>query len=205
MGIIVDLIIIALIALSVYLGYRKGFITLAISFCTFIIAIVVTFIFYKPISNFVINVTGIDETIENAILSKTNDILQEESQGEDDIKNEIVENAKNGMLPGAARTISINIVYGGVFLILFILVKIALRFVTALANLIAKLPIINQFNKLGGILYGLLRGLLLVYVVLLLIALVAQINPESTTYTNINQSTLGKVMYENNVLNILFK
>ena len=44
MGIVVDLIIIAIIALSAFLGYRKGFVTLAIKFFAFIIAIAITFI-----------------------------------------------------------------------------------------------------------------------------------------------------------------
>lgn len=70
MGIVVDLIIIAIIALSAFLGYRKGFVTLAIKFFAFIIAIAITFIIYKPVANVVINVTGIDESIENAILEK---------------------------------------------------------------------------------------------------------------------------------------
>lgn len=202
MGIIVDLIIIALIALSVFLGYKKGLVALAITLCTFVIAIVVTLVFYQPVSNFVINSTNIDETIENAVLENVNDVIQEDKN---EMKNEIIEEAKNGLLPETARTLAINIVRGGVFLILFILIKIALKFVTALANLIAKLPIINQFNKLGGILYGLLRGLLIVYVVLLIISITGKINPTNTVNTSVNQSTLGKVMYENNILNSLFK
>ena len=70
MGIVVDLIIIAIIALSAFLGYRKGLVVLAIKLCAFIIAIAITFVIYKPVANVIINVTGIDETIENAILEK---------------------------------------------------------------------------------------------------------------------------------------
>ena len=76
MGIVVDLIIIAIIALSAFLGYRKGFVVLAIKLCAFLIAIAVTFVIYKPVANVVINVTGIDETIENAILEEANNIME---------------------------------------------------------------------------------------------------------------------------------
>ena len=46
-------IIIAIIALSAFLGYRKGFVTLAIKFFAFIIAIAITFIIYKRMFAFI--------------------------------------------------------------------------------------------------------------------------------------------------------
>lgn len=202
MGITVDLIIIGIIALSTFLGYRKGLISLGIKLCAFIIAIAVTFIIYKPVSNLVINVTSIDETIENAIFEKANDIIPTEQN--DEISTQLVENAKTGLLPEAAREIAINIVTGGVILIIFIGVKIALRFVTAIANAIAKLPILKQFNKLGGSLYGVLRGLLIIYIAMIVISIAGQINPQNSIHQSINSSNIGKMMYEHNVLKVLF-
>ena len=201
MGIVVDLIIIAIIALSAFLGYRKGFVVLAIKLCAFLIAIAVTFVIYKPVANVVINVTGIDETIENAILEEANNIMAEDN-GETSI--ELIEDAKNGLLPEAAREIAVNIVTGGVILIIFIIVRIALKFITALANAVAKLPIIKQFNEAGGLLYGVLRGLLIIYIAMLLIGIVGQINPENTVHQNLNSSYIGKIMYNNNILNVFF-
>lgn len=201
MGIVVDLIIIAIIALSAFLGYRKGFVTLAIKLFAFIIAIAITFVIYKPVANVVINVTGIDESIENAILEKANNIMTNE---ENETSNKMLEEAKTGILPQTAREIAVNIVTGGVVLILFIAVRIALKFVTALANIVAKLPIIKQFNEMGGLLYGVLRGVLVVYIAMLLIGVAGQINPQNSIHQNINESYVGKMMYENNVLNIFF-
>ena len=200
MGIVVDLIIIAIIALSAFLGYRKGFVVLAIKLCAFLIAIAVTFVIYKPVANVVINVTGIDETIENAILEKANGIMSEENN---ETSIQMIEDAKTGLLPEVAREIAINIVTGGVFLILFIIVRIAIKFVTALANAVAKLPIIKQFNEIGGLLYGILRGLLIIYIVMLLISVAGQINPENTIHQSLNSSYIGKLMYNNNILNCI--
>ena len=201
MGIVVDLIIIAIIALSAFLGYRKGLVVLAIKLCAFIIAIAITFVIYKPVANVIINVTGIDETIENAILEKANGIMSEENN---ETSIQMIEYAKTGLLPEAAREIAVNIVTGGVFLILFIIVRIAIKFVTALANAVAKLPIIKQFNEMGGILYGVLRGLLIIYVAMLIIGVTGQINPENTVHQSLNSSYIGKMMYNNNILNVFF-
>lgn len=202
MGIIVDLIIVAIIALSTFLAYKKGLVELAIELCAFVIAIVLTLVLYQPISNLVINITGIDEMIEDAIYEKANDIMQ--SDKEDGLTNQMIETAKNEMLPETARSLAINIVRGGVIIILFIAIKIALRLITALADAIAKLPIISQLNKTGGMIYGILRGILIIYVALLIINIPGQINPKNIVNESIDQSFLGKTMYQNNILNIFF-
>ena len=200
MSLLVDFIIVAIIILSAFLAYRKGLITLAIQLVAVIIAIVITLILYKPVSNLIVNVTNIDETIQDAILEEANDIMTNDEEG----SNQIVETIQNNMLPETARTISINIIEGVVILILYILIRIGLKFVTALANLVSKLPILNQVNKLGGLIYGILRGVLLVYILLLLVNLSGEIEPQNQVYSSVQGSYIGKVMNENNILNVLF-
>ena len=100
MGIIIDIIIIAIIAISTFLAYKKGLIALAIKLCAFIIAIVVTFILYNQVSNLVINVTNIDETVQNAILEKTTDLInQEEIANQNETMQNLINQAKEGTLP----------------------------------------------------------------------------------------------------------
>ena len=201
MGIVVDIIIVAIIALSTFLAYRKGLITLAIQLVAVIIAVVLTLVLYKPLSNFIINLTQIHEMIQDPILQKPNDIM---TNGEENA-NQVVETIQNNMLPETARTISINIIQGAVILILYVVIRLILRFVTALANLVAKLPILHQFNKLGGVIYGILRGLLIVYILLLLVNVSGEIDPKNNVYTTVEESYIGKIMNENNVLSILFE
>lgn len=204
MGIIVDLIIVAIILLSTFLAYKKGFVKLAIGLCAFVISIVVTFVLYQPISNLVINSTNIDEAIEDAIYEKANDIMQENQEG-DELTNQLMETTKKEMLPETARNLAINIVTGGVIIVLFVVIKIALRFISALADAIAKLPIINQFNRVGGMVYGILRGILIIYITLLILGIPGQIAPNNTVNQSIDQSALGKTMYQNNILKVFFK
>lgn len=201
MGIIVDLIIIAIIVISTYLAYKSGLVALSIKLCAVIVSILITLILYKPVSNLIINTTSIDETIQNTILEKSSEMLNEQSNNE--LTAEILQQAKSSMLPDTARDLSIQIINICVIIILFILIKLLLRFVTVIADKVSKLPIVNQFNKAGGILYGLLRGLIIVYVGLILISFVSKINTTNPLYDSVNQSNIGKLMYENNVLNIL--
>ncbi len=89
-------------------------------------------------------------------------------------------------------------------LVLIIFALVALRFVTALANFVAKLPILKQFNKFGGAIYGILRGLLIIYIALLIINLVGEINPENKVVKSVEESTIGNIMSDNNILNVFF-
>lgn len=223
MGIIIDIIVILIIALSVFLGYRKGLIALAVKLFAVIIALIATLILYKPISALIINNTNLDENIQNVIMEKannqeeTNDTSSNKETANTNSKNEttqatesqegnIVEQSlEEKILPEVARELSINIINIGIIIILYFVIKIALHFITAIANIVAKIPIIKQFNKIGGIIYGLLRGLLLIYVILIIISFAGEINPENKLHNQINQSLLTKEMYQNNILNILIK
>ena len=197
---VVDIIIIAILALSIFLGYKKGLVELGIKAAAVIIALVATIILYRPISNFIIDKTKLDENLQQIIMEKSEKIIEENV-----VQNEITDEIQNQMLPDTAHELSLNIIRAGVILVLYIAIKIALRFVTALANLIAKLPILDQFNKLGGIIYGAIRGLLIIYVALLIIQFVSEVNPGNVVNEEINKSFIGKEMYERNVIELLVK
>ena len=203
MGILVDIIIISLIVLSTFLAYRKGLAVLAIKLCAVIIAVVATLLLYKPVSNLIIDTTNIDETIESAILEKSGEITKSEDK-EDDFVATVVDQAKTGAIAQTAKNLSVQIINISVIIILFFGIKFAMRFVSIIADKVAKLPIINQFNKIGGIIYGLVRGLVITYVCLLLISFIGQVNTKNPVHESIEQSNLGKMMYENNVFKLLF-
>lgn len=201
MAIAIDLIIIAIILLFTFLGYKRGLIKVAIRLCTFFIAIIVAFMFFKPITNLVIENTSIDESIQNTI---TDRILPEGSSQDEkvDLVNKIPSVIlKNGeeTVQDIAESFSNTIISASCFLIIFIVVKIVLKFVTALADLIAKLPILKQFNKLGGTLYGILEGLFIVFVGLTIISFIAPLL-DASVLDSINNSYIGSILYNNNIL-----
>lgn len=201
---VVDIIIIAVLALSIFLGYKKGLIELGIKVVAVIIAIVGTLILYRPITNIIVDTTNLDENLQQTIMKKSGSIVGDGTTG-NAVEDGIVSEIQNQMLPEAAHELSLNIIRAGVMIVLYIVIKIALRFVTALANLIAKLPILDQFNKLGGIVYGAIRGLLIIYVALLIIQFVGEVNPGNRVNEEIDKSFIGKEMYERNVIELLVR
>ena len=202
MGIIIDVIILLLILISTYLGYRKGLVSLAVSFIAFIAAIIITVILYRPIGNLIINNTKFDENLQTTIQEKVEDIVTKDEEG-NKTTNGLVESAKQGVLPSAARTIAVNVIYGITMIALFVVARLALLLINLLADTIAKLPILNQFNKAGGILYGLLRGLIITYLIVMIINLIIVFNPNGLVGKAVQQTFLTKIISEYNVLNIL--
>ncbi|MFR2571165.1 MAG: CvpA family protein [Clostridia bacterium] len=198
---IVDFIIVLIIAISTFLAYKKGLVVVAIQLVAAVIAVLITLVLYKPVTNLVVNLTSIDETIQNQILERANDAIENQNENKD----KVIESIQKNMLPETARTISINVIQGAVIIILYAIMRIALRFITAIANWISKLPILNQFNKLGGAIYGAVRGIIIVYVVLIAISLIGEVNPENNIYQSIENSSIGKNMSDKNVLNVLFE
>lgn len=215
MGIIIDIAIIAIIALCILLGYRKGLTGSLLKIVSFVLALIIAFILFKPVSNFVIDNTNWDENLEQAIRQS---ILENEEtpqnneekteQSMPDVMmnyiNEAVENAgneaKNAIIDATARNLAITIINVAVAIVLFIISKIILLFIKGLANLLTKLPIIKQFDKLGGILYGLLQSLVIIYIIFAIISLFSPMMDGIGLIEGIKKSYIGSMMYNNNLL-----
>lgn len=142
---VLDLIIILVILLFTFLGYRKGLVKTAISILSFFIALIVSIILYKTVGNMIINNTQIDENIENAISSR---ITIEDLEEKYEILPESLVEAGETTINDFAKSLSQKIIYIVSFIILFIVLKIALIFAKFLAGIITKIPIIKQFDKL---------------------------------------------------------
>ena len=69
MGIILDIILVAIIALNIFICYKKGLVKLAVGLIAVAAAIILALILYKPVSNLIIENTEIDENIEQAIIN----------------------------------------------------------------------------------------------------------------------------------------
>ena len=166
----------------------------------------ITLIIYKPVGNIVIKNTSIDEKIENTILEKTTNVIDENSKISDnkyiqDASDNAVSQVKEEVLPEQARNIAVNVVYVATALILFIVSKIVLSIVISLANAAASLPILKQFNEIGGFLYGLVRGAIISLVLILVIGTIAKLNPNGSLGKNVESTYLLKEVY-NNVVKI---
>ena len=212
MGIFIDIVIVAILLLSVIMGYKKGLVNVIFNLCAFLVAIIITVILYKPIAGIVINNTQIDENIEQTIIEKGTSEKEENTDEASSLDKYIEKyvqdaavDAKNEAVQIAAKAIAVNVVNIITAILLFIIVRIALIFVKFLVEALAELPIIKQFNKAGGILYGALRGLIIIYVLLAILFFIVFVNNNIEISSAIDSSIITKYLYGNNIiLNVLF-
>ena len=213
MALIIDIILIAIIALFIFWGYHRGLIGVAFKILTFFAAIIIALVLCKPVSNLVIENTQIDENIKISIIEKFSS-KEDEQIKEEDLKNmsdvlvnyitdytSEVQNATVSMVAEQVSTVSINVV---VAIGLFIITKLILIIFRATSKLLAELPIIKQFDKAGGIIYGLLQGLLVIFVILAIISLCASMIENFGIISSINNTYITKFLYNNNLILKIF-
>lgn len=207
MSIIVDLVILAIMILCIIIGYVRGLTGSLIKILSFVLSIVIAFILFIPISNLIIDKTQIDENLEQTIRETIigNEQNKEENmpQAITDYIGQKVENvaddAKEAIADSTARDVAVTIVKAGTWILLFIIARILLIFLRFITALIAKLPVIKQCDKLGGIIYGIIEGLIIIYVLLAIISFVSPML--SGNFANaIDKSYIGSIMYNNNLL-----
>ena len=212
MGIILDVILLAILALSIIWGYKKGLIGVVFNLCAFVVAIIITWILYAPVTNAIIKNTEIDDNIRNAIVEK-GVIKDNENKEEQDGVNKYIQeyvsapitNATNGVVEETAKVVSEKVVAIGVIIVLFIVVRLGLILLKFVIEGIARLPIIKQFDKAGGIVYGVIRGMFIIYIFLAIMFFVMSVNNSGMIANLINTSLISKYLYANNlILNIIF-
>ncbi len=215
MSIIIDAIILGILVLCIALGYRKGLTGSLLKIVSFVLAVVIAFVLFKPVSNFIIDKTNWDENLEQGIRdtilgsSKQEEKVSEvENQNMPSVMleyiNKSVENAgneaKEAVADATARQVAIMIINAGVWFALFLIARIILIFVKGLTKIITSLPIIKQFDKLGGIIYGLVEAFVVVYALLAVLSFISPVVSGTGILDAIQKSFIGSVMYNNNLL-----
>lgn len=218
MGIVVDLIIVAVIALFIIAGYKKGLTGCLIKLVSFVLAIVIAAVLYKPVANGIMQNTKIDDNIKESIIDTLSS--QEEKKSEDNgskestnlpttIANNIEEGLKtttNNMIEQTAEGTTTTIMYAGTAILLFIIARVLLGVISLILKGITNLPVIKQVDKIGGFLYGIAEGLIIVYLILAIISLVSVVWVDNNVVTAITSSYLGNLLYKNNIIiNLIYK
>ena len=213
MGIIIDLIIVAIIGICLFLGYRRGLTGSVLRILSFVLAIIIAFILFKPVSNFIIEQTEVDDTIYNAIRGKMTEVYGNATDGTivvenmpaviADYINETIENGSKTVEEGSkevARNVTNMIINVATWILVFILARLILMVVKLLSKIVVNIPVIKQVDKTGGILYGLLEGVIIVYLAFALLTFIAPMLQNTTMTEQIEQSFIGNKMYNDNIL-----
>ncbi len=213
MSIIMDLIIVGIFAVSIFFGYQKGLTKCVIKIFSFVIALILAAILFKPVSNLVMKNTQIEDKIKEAVINLVGDDIAIHGKIEEDTNlpkamvnyiNKAVEEAeteaRENIVPVVAENIATTTINVGVAIGLFLVIRIGLIFVSALSSLFTDLPIVKQFDKTGGIIYGLLKAFVIVSVLLAILSFISPMIEQTGIIVAIHKSFIGSLLYDHNIL-----
>lgn len=221
---VADIVVIVIVLIAIFRGYKKGFIKTGFGILSFFIAIAITFMFYKPVMQLIKEKTGFEDWITEYLYSidLTNE-TKELSSGETEVVlstsgESYIDNLPQTLIDligieeakASAKATVIEKIVEFVLkllsiIIVYIVAKIILAIVVLILDSIASLPILKQFNELLGLLLGGIVGLLQVYLLCAIIALIASLPVASGIINVVNNSMFTHIFYNNNlILEILF-
>ena len=217
----IDLIVIAVLGISVMMYAKRGLILAAFDLVSWVIALMLTYTLYPIVSRMLLN-TAVYTSIRETISSRLN-----MSEGVQDLtiwaQNEIITSlpipqflqdmilqhnnpaiyqmldvsSLEEFIASYIANIAINIM---ACIIVLILVLIGLRFIASTLNIISKLPIINSMNKIGGAVVGIFIGTIFIWIIFLGVSLLALHENHYAILLAVDESGIGSWFYQNNVI-----
>ena len=209
---ILDIILILIIALGAFIGYKRGFVKVIIKLGTLLVAIILAFILQGSVSEFIGEKVGLKNNITLAIESKlVNFTSKDENEKKKEINIPVLENTikdinkaaeeeKQEVISSWTNKISDFVVKGISFIVIFLVVAITMGIIGLILNTVVELPVLKTLN---GLLGASTQVILVFFILLILLAIISFLSPLEllTNVTNyINDSCITKWIYENNII-----
>lgn len=176
-----DLIILAIIVLSTYMGFKRGFLRSLTGVLSTIISFALTIVLFKPIGKILNN-----SPVREAVFNKIESLLESSDNTTLKLLSAI---EKNGV--ESVTEIALNLIS---FIVVIVVVKLLLAIVLRAIKFTSRLPIIKQANSLLGGLFGLVGGVLICYIVIA----IAEISTQSGMFGWLSKA------FENSFLSAFF-
>lgn len=217
-----DLIIIVIFLINGWIAYRRGLILSLFKVLSSILSIFLSYKIYPIVSSFLRNSTSLFEKLKDKIdptvlIPKGAEVntlggqttLINQLEVPKFLKSALVENNNpeiynilhvDGLreyIVGYIANICINIIS---MIIVLIVVRIGLRIIIEILDIFSKLPILNSINGIFGFLFGLVSGLLQIWIAFIILFLF-QANPFfEKIFLLLAESSYAKILYEYNFL-----
>lgn len=201
-----DIAIIVFIAFFLAVGYKKGLVITLLNMCSYLVSTVAVFLFFKPVHTYLLN-----SSVGKNIAEKINAHLIEKFSGVKVLNLPLPMILKGGTSDGAviangsaseiiAQNLTNALFLVITFVLLYFVIKLAIKFMRAPLCAISSLPLIKQVNKLCGAVLGAATGFLWLYVITALIAAFSFSDFVAPVCDAVSKSVIMGFLYENNFL-----
>lgn len=216
--------VIVFLLVMYWFGFSKGLIRIVLSFAITIVSFILAILLSGPFESFVKNNTPVYNKINNQMteyiskyVSKEMDVASEELQKEAirelklpaTIQSKLIASntVDEKLLMGAesfseylAISLTDTLVEAFSVIILFIIIKLILRIIVSIIDLISKLPLIHGVNKSLGGLVGLAEGVLIIWAVCILLTAISGTAIGQQIFSAISTNKILSFIYNNNLL-----
>lgn len=213
---ILTIIILAVFALCVFSGYKKGFLKTAFSLVSWIIVLVLCSFVTPVVTDLLVQNTDIEVIVQETVQKNVMDFAEQmaENNGVSDLEAALPAEIKDLLLGENenfadlvlnATNLDLAPVVNGIigilgFVVTVILLRIAMVVVEFALGIVAKLPLIGPMDKLLGIACGGAKGLIWCWVILAVVSVLAFTGTNTELAGYIAQSELLTWLQNNNVL-----
>lgn len=216
--------VIVFLLIMYWFGYSKGFIRIVLSFAMTIISFILAILLAGPFESFVKNSTPVYDKINKQMteyvskyVPKELDVASEELQKEairglklpSAIQSRLIDSntideklamGTESFSEYLAVSLTDTLVEAFSVIILFICIKLILRIIVSLIDLISKLPLVNGVNKSLGGLVGLAEGILIIWVVCIMLTAISGTEIGQQIFSAISTNKILSFVYNNNLL-----
>lgn len=183
-----DIILILVLCLFVYIGYKKGFAKTLVNASANVVSVVFGVLFTNPVAQLIFK-SPIGESVRNSAMDSLGKGAESSA-----IKSAAVSVAADSMAMVVSSVIS--------FILVTVLVRIAIGLIAGAVNIVAKLPLIQRANHILGAVIGGISGSLICYVVIGFLFVLSEsgIMQLDGIVESIDNSILCSFVYYNNVI-----
>lgn len=214
MWMVVDLIALLIIVAYAAIGFFRGFSEFLFQVISLLITIGVVFFAYKPVANVVMD-TQLDEKIYSVVyenlantpIAEGEEISTENTNMSKGIVStingyiaEAKENAEQNVLEFVSNKIAVIVVYAITAIALFVVVQLVLFFIRIALDIMGSLPLLREGNQVLGLVIGVFKGILLVYLLLALASGLSPILSQFGIIEAIESSKISSILYNNNII-----
>ena len=218
-------IAIIILLLCVLNGFRRGFVNSVFSTFSFVVAVTIAVILTPQISEgmmgspvYKVVYSGVQSTLPSGeaageqVQSPQN---EEQEKLIDSLPLPVYakENLLNNNNIDIYQALGVNafqsyvstyiarfVVNGLSFLMVFVIVFLILKLIAIALDLASKLPVLGAANRIGGLFFGLVNGLFIIWMICSIATLFGGTELASGIYSGINGSDFLSTLYNNNIL-----
>lgn len=206
---ILDIVLIVLLLLGGFIGYKRGFVKVVIKLATFILAIVLGFLLQPSVADFIGESLGFSNTISTAIEDKLSEVSDNDGEKEINIPvlektlkeiEKVSQDKKAETISNWSEKISDFVIKGISFIAIFLVVSILMGIIALILDTVVQLPVLKTLNGTIGAGIEVVLVLLGVLVVLAIISFLSPLDMLNVANNYINESCIIKWLYENNII-----